>query len=69
MRVFFDCSRGKGCTSLFIYLFIQLSKMTLSFWILASLTTYHFPKSPALAKMLFAYAKGLRSGLIFLNLQ
>jgi hypothetical protein len=43
--------------------------MTQSFWILASLTAYHFPKSPALAKMFFACAKGLGFGFIFLNLQ
>jgi len=43
--------------------------MALSFWILASLTAYHFPKSLALAKMLLACAKGLGSGLIFLNIQ
>jgi hypothetical protein len=42
--------------------------MTLSFWILASLIACHSPKSPALAKMVLACAKGLGSGLIFLNL-
>ncbi len=54
---------GKGCASLFIYLINQLSKMTLNFWVLASLTTCHFPKSPTLAKLLLACVKGLGSSL------
>ncbi len=54
---------GKGCASLFIYLINLLSKMTLNFWVLASLTSCHFPKNPALAKVLLACIKGLGSGL------
>jgi hypothetical protein len=66
--VFFDCSRGKGCAFLFIYLFIQLSKMTMSFWILASLTASHSPNTcPALAKTLLACAKGFRVWFYFLE--
>jgi len=37
--------------------------MTLNFWVLASLTACHFPKSPAIAKVLLAWAKGLGFGL------
>jgi hypothetical protein len=62
--IFLSFRGGKGAPFyLFIYSFIHLSKMTLNFWILASLTTCHFPKSWALAKMFLACAKGLGSGL------
>jgi hypothetical protein len=40
--------------------------MTLSFWILGSLTACHSPKTPALAKMLLAYAmQGVQGVVLF----